>query len=360
MTTASSARRRDDFLTAFRRAPSTQISPALGHRTTDPFDCVRNTVGYLSQAFPKSDLHMTDGIGPDGSAIEACIAALYGPAGALPFVHTAELLGPDEDRILRAPTRDFYDLFNRRLLQLAYAAAVRSLPTLAAESARTSSPTRPASFPFRDMLLGILGLHDLENGPHASVTRCLAGLASILRLDRASSWRLHAVLEWYFDTPVRVHQFVGERVPLRPSSCTRLERWSGDEESNACLGVNAVLGTSVLDASHRVDIHLGPMPWKLYQSFQPRTAAEPPAQSTEDAHGDLSALVVSLVGNYLDCGVHLQLQSADWMGSRLGDDDRPPRLSFSAWLADDGKDPAEAVDGASFVLRLGCAVTWNS
>jgi len=250
---------------------------------------------------------------------------LNGPQGMLPLVYshqvTARLRAGD------ATLKEFFDLFNHRILSLFYRAWQHShLP--AAYEAENGGRARDQITPRLRQLVG-LGEPEVE-ARLALPAESLVFYAGILALQTRPAVALEQMLSDYFDVPVTVEQFVGAWYPLDPETQTSIGADWGNETQ---LGVGAVAGDEIWDPQARARIRVGPLPRARYDEFLP----------TGDAYPRLVALARYFANDQIDFEVQLVLERDDVPGCVLGEEDTP--LGWCTWLrtAAMTRDPDETV-----------------
>ena len=145
---------------------------------------------------------------------------LHGPQGVLPRAY-CELVN-ERIRARDTTLRDFFDLFNHRMISLFYQAweKYRFDDSVRARRARPVFAPRAGA-----VGAGHAGL--AEPAGCARTIRCFS-TAGCSRMHSRSATALRQVLWDYFDVPVEIEQFVGAWYPV-------------DEESQCSLGENGEL-----------------------------------------------------------------------------------------------------------------------
>jgi type VI secretion system protein ImpH len=319
---------------------------------------------------------------------------LTGPSGVLPRHYTEMLLRLDRD--LKGPEkhalRDFFDLFNHRLVSLFFRAWEKyrfwvAFERSAARRDEEASAAEPDLFPFAVFSLIGLGTAGLRgrlrvasrSPPGRNGTRMNADWAdsrgsekdsSLIRENllnpRSSAFYffgagrpekvlariedlvlvyysgllaqrhrnaagLAALVGDYFNLPVRVVQFRGQWLRLPPADCSRL----GSRGANNELGINLVVGERVWDVQSKFRVRLGPLSYARFLLFLPDRSAE----TGQGAFFLLVYLVRLYVGAELDFDVQLVLEGEEVPECQLpparGEVDTgrsPPRLGWNTWL----------------------------
>lgn len=317
-----------DFFQALRRLESAHPDkPRLGEGKR-PIDEPLRLGQEPTLAFAPSTLASLRLRGNRPPRLEVFCFGLFGPNGPLPL-HLTEY-ARDRLRNHDDPTfARFADMFHHRLLALFYRAWSSLQPAV--------SYDRPEHDRFGQYLgsvfgLGMPALRDRDAVPD------LAKLyyAGLLAEPTHHADGLRAMLADYFSVPVAIEQFVGHWLALSEDNMTRL----GDPVTGA-LGVSAVAGARVWDVQHMFRIRVGPLGYADYQRLLPG--------------GDSLERLVALVRNYIDDGLHWDLQLV------LKKEEVPPlqlgesgRLGWTTWSATGPleRDPDDlALDAAAFVAR---------
>ncbi len=131
--------------------------------------------------------------------------------------------------------------------------------------------------------------------------------------------------------PARLHEFVGEWLPLPQKDIFRL----GVDPSSGTLGKSIILGEEVWSSQHKFRVALGPLGYDDYLSFLPG----------EKRTRQLVDLVRNYVGDEPAWDLMLILK---WQEVPLFCLDGQYRLGWTAWL---GKRPGED-DADDLALRM--------
>src|SRR5262249_3820045 len=204
------------------------------------------------------------------------------PCGVLPRHYTEMLMrardarGPE-----RYVARDWFDLFNHRLISLFYRAWTKYRFWLPFERGEYAQPDPDL---FTESLYSFIGLasRSLRNRLRVAVRprvegpqrqRVLARVDDLALLYYAGLFAhrprcgvaLERILEDSFGLPVRVLQFQGQWLRLDPESQSRFSAEAG----NTALGVNLIAGERVWDVRSKIRIRLGPLTYQRFVSFIP-------------------------------------------------------------------------------------------
>jgi type VI secretion system protein ImpH len=270
---------------------------------------------------------------------------LTGPSGVLPR-HYTELLYKIE-RESRTPEkfalRDWFDLFNHRLVSLFYLAWEKYRFYVPFERGES---TGPEPDPFTNCLYSLIGLGVVPLRRRLRVLargtvdqygeqqeRVLARIEDLVLLHFSGALghrprcavAVEAMLQDYFQVPVRIDQFQGQWLQLEPSSRTSLN----GEDGNNQLSISAVAGDRVWDRHSKFRARLGPVSYAQFTEFLPDPDPVPERKTF--------ALLVQLVRLYaeptLDFDVQLILKAEEVPHCQLtGDGTFGARLGWNTWL----------------------------
>jgi len=266
----------------------------------------------ISLAFPESDIDSIQlpekGYG-ERHAMKVNFMSLAGAVGPLPPPF-AELLVQRSARHDVA-AREFLDIFNHRLISIAYRIRKRHRIGLGAESPLHDDTARQL-FAFMGLGAGIFPekiraahralLH--HAGTFARETRSMAGLESMLR--------------YHFGVPIEGVQFTGGFYKLDSEELTAI----GPSGKNRTLGRDALIGARVWDQTASFELRVGPLNLDTFMRFLPKDG---------DALGPLCEIVRFYVGDVFDFSVRLVLSAPNVPPTRLGH--KPGNLlGYTAWI----------------------------
>jgi type VI secretion system protein ImpH len=262
----------------------------------------------LSLAFPSSDVAGAERLPkvedqPARLRIETAFLGVYGQASPLPSYVSESLLGDET-----GPARDFIDIFNHRMLSLAYRVLTkyrveRSRGHAAHLRALTGAPPDvPApQLPGQQDMLAIAGL--LAQQP-----RSAAALATALGC-------------WLGGVPVEIEQCAPTWTPLPP------ERQGVMGTANCRIGSDCLAGERILSCTTAFRVHIGPVGADVFRRFLPGG----------DGMTAVSALVAEFNADQLDWDVQVRLAADAMPPASLGES---ARLGWDARL--DGPPPDNA------------------
>lgn len=280
---------------------------------------------HQSLGFPASEIQTltapAEG-GPPRMAVN--FMGLTGPMGALPTVYTAFVLDRLRDR---DPTmRDFFDLFNHRIISLFYRAWEKYRFPVVYESG-----DRRGLYHYLLDLLG-LGTPGLQSRQEVA-DETFIYYAGLFSQRPRSAAALRQILADYFEAPVAIEQFVGAWYPLeRTDQCELADTPS----FSASLGGGAIVGDEVWHQQSRVRIILGPLSRGRYLEFLPGGSA----------YGPLRVLTRFFGNREIEFEARLVLKREETPGCVLGaGGDDTPRLGWITWVNSAGmnRDPEDTV-----------------
>jgi type VI secretion system protein ImpH len=272
---------------------------------------------------------------------------LTGPQGVMPLYVTQLLM--DRLRAKDRALRDFFDLFNHRMISLFYQAwekyrfpvvyerglrddVDRASRPVERDPLESGAPDKISHYLLDFMGLGTRGLHHRQAVSDDSF-RFYTGLLS---LHTRSALALKQIIADYFEVPVEVEQFVGAWYRLAPANQCQFNR--GDSYSEQ-LGIGAVVGDEIWDQQSGVRVRLGPLTLAQYLDFLPNGTA----------HAPLRAITRFFAGDELDFEVQLILKREEVPGCELGRlGDAAPQLGWITWA----KSVSMARDPDDTILRL--------
>lgn len=236
---------------------------------------------------------------------------LAGAMGPLPRAFTERLLR----RLQQKDTawQAFLDIFNHRLISLMV--RVRKAHRIGLDT-RPPHETRIAGFLRSFMGLGTEGLR----GRMSVDDRALLRYAGLLAHRPRTAAGLERMLADYFGLPVRLKPFIGEWVSLEEGQETRLGGLAGGLSGrNTTLGRQAFLGTRYWDQQSGLELVIGPLDRRTFESFLPGGPR----------HAPLLALVTFYVSPEFNFTARLIAAPEAVPESRLGGD---LRLGWTSWL----------------------------
>ncbi len=275
--------------------------------------------------------------------LSVAFLGLTGPSGALPRFYSEQLVRVEREARSgeRHAMRDWFDMFNHRLISLFFRAweKYRFYVPAARGEFRRAEPDLFTSGMYS--LIG-MGLPSLRNQlsvrqraaeAPASSQRKLAGVEDLALLYYSglftqrprNACNLEALVGDYFRLPAKVLQFQGQWLRLDAANQSQVSSLNG----NNALGVNVVVGQRVWDVQSKFRIRLGPLSYSQFVEFLPEKAARCESKSLFL----LSHLVRLYVGPQFDFDVQVVLK-ADEVPRTVLDSQAAvgPRLGWNTWL----------------------------
>jgi type VI secretion system protein ImpH len=271
---------------------------------------------------------------------------LTGPSGALPRHYTEFLLRhqKEADDAEKFALRDWFDLFNHRLISLFFRAWEKYRFYVPYERGEYR---RPEPDPYTLCLFSLIGLgmpalrqrlrvslaeeddeHRREHVLAEIKDLALVHYSGHLSHQVRTALGLEAVLRDYFQFPVEVEQFRGQwlRLDLANQSCM-------SEGSRTCeLGVNLVAGDRVWDVQGKFRVRIGPLSYTQFTSLIPDCAPV----LEQKTFFLLAHLIRLYVGPDLDFDVQLVLRAVDIPQCRMEESPTfSPRLGWNTWIANE-------------------------
>jgi type VI secretion system protein ImpH len=291
-------------------------------RFTNPEDEVVRFGATSSIAFPASEIQSLDRKASP-PLMRVNFMGLTGPQGVLPLDYSALVL--ERLRARDTTMRDFFDLFNHRMISLFYQAWEKyrfSIPYERGERIRFSNHVMA--------LLGLAtpGLQDRQEVPDDAL-RFYGGLLSSHARSAAG---LRQLLADYFGVQVEIEQFVGAWYPVDHDAQCCLGEGLSDAER---LGVGAVVGDEIYDQQSRVRIRFGPLTLQQYNDFLPGG----------DGYRHVRSLTSFYAGGEYDVELQLILRRDEVPPCELAAAESGPQLGWTTWVkaAPLERDPGETI-----------------
>jgi type VI secretion system protein ImpH len=263
----------------------------------------------LSSAFPTSDVALIERLPqvegePARLRIETSFMGAYGQASPLPGYFT-EALHADE----AAAARDFIDIFNHRILSIAY----RVLTKYRIERSQGHDARMRA-------ITGALPDQPAPTLPGELDMLAIAGL--LAQQPRSASALATALGYWLGGVPVAIEQCAAVWSPLPP------ERQGIMGQANCRIGSDCLAGERILSRTTAFRVHVGPVGADAFRRFLPGG----------DGMAAVTALVTEFNSDHLDWDVEVRLAPDAMPPASLGES---ARLGWDARL--DGPPPDDAV-----------------
>jgi len=226
--------------------------------------------------------------------------------------------------------RDFLDIFNHRLISLAYRVRKRHRIGLGAPSPERDAAARN--------LYAILGLapaplhdHEEHSARTGFPTRALLHHAGLIGREVRSMSGLEVILRHHFNVPVEAIPLTGNFHPLEADDRTAI----GPSGQNRSLGQGTILGGRVWDQESSFELRIGPVGYNEFLRFLP----------SGDALAPLVSMTRFYAGETLDFALRLLVKRKEVPPARLGLKYNA-RLGYTSWIG------ALRAGGSALELRL--------
>jgi type VI secretion system protein ImpH len=293
-------------------------------RFSNPYEEVARFGANVAVAFPASEIQTLTRPSAGPVALTVNFMGLNGPLGALPLAYSNLVI--ERVRAKDGAMRDFFDLFNHRIISLFCQAWEKYRFAIAYERGERDR----FSFQVRALIgLGTPGLENRQDVPDDS----LLYYSGLMALHARSAVGLRQLLIDYFGVPVEVDQFVGAWYPVDQGlqCCLGLEK--SDSER---LNLGALVGDEIWDQQSRVRVRMGPLPLRQYLDFLPGG----------EAHRQIRALTAFFAKGEFDVELQLVLRRREVPACELKvDGEMAPQLGWTSWVksAPFARDPGETV-----------------
>jgi len=265
----------------------------------------------VSLAFPASEVQAIEPGEPPRVTVN--FMGLAGLLGPLPH--------PDTELVLERlwyrdeALRDFFDIFNHRLIELKNRIRRAHHVSL---TARAPYEGRAADYLFSLVGLGHASLRNRLPVPD----RALLRYSGLLAAHPRSACGLERLLADFFGTRARVRQFEGRWRAVDEDQRTVL----GRAGRNQTLGRTAMAGRRYWDQAGRFHVELGPLKRALFDDLLP----------TGGGYAKLVGLARFYAGPEFEMGFTLVLEAAHLPAAKLGSS----RLGWTSWIP--AKTPADS------------------
>ena len=268
---------------------------------------------------------------------------LTGPSGTLPRHYTALVIERGHPRHKDHAMREFFDLFNHRIVSFFYRAWEKYRFPFGYERVhRASVPVEPT--PDRDDLfttclyclmgLGTKGLRDRFGFDDETV---LYYGAYFSRRPRCAI-SLQEMLASWLGVPAEIRQFEGQWLYLGADDQSSFPSKASRDGRNLELGMTAIAGSKVWDVQGKLRVRIGPLNFQQFSQFLPEGSRFRP----------LCQLTRLYVGPEFDFDVQLVLQADEVPWCQFSSEPaNAPRLGWNTWIR--SKNFSHDVDDAVFV-----------
>jgi type VI secretion system protein ImpH len=237
---------------------------------------------------------------------------LVGTGGVLPRHYTQLLI--DTVRAKELGLRDFFDLFNNRLVAQFYRAWEKCHFFVDFELSRRGNGETDR---FTKMLFGLVGLGTPGLSRRQSISDdVLAHYSGHFAHHPRPAVALGQIISDLFRLPTEIQQFRGQWMLLPTRDRTQLRRGRNNE-----LGVSAIAGSRVWGIEHKFRVRLRVNRYEKFREFMP----------DGQAHRAFADVVRSFVGPAYDFDLQLVLPGGEVPPCRLGSA-AGTRLGWNAWM----------------------------
>lgn len=280
-------------------------------------------------SFPSGEIEEVAEDQPGPPAMTVTFMGLTGPSSVLPQHYGVALWREFRNR--NTALKDFFDLFNERLIAFFYRAWVKYRIPISVESGGTARQDGAS-----EALRALIGFGTEHLTARAKVPEhSLLHYSGVLSHFPRNSASLEAILCDYFKMPIKIVPFDGRWLPLPHDQRTRVAASDRDAGTFCRLSIDAVVGESYWDVQSSFTIEIGPIGYAAFAALMPDGA-------------DLRRLA-DLVRLYADpelaFRVELCLRRDEVPRVQLGAEGAaPPLLGWNTWLRYDpiSHDPRDA------------------
>lgn len=211
-------------------------------------------------SFPASDIQaLQNGHAHPKPVMTVNFMGLIGPNGVLPQWYNA--YAQERNHGNDFSMTDFMDMFHHRLISLFYRAWKKYR--------LAENYSKEGTDPITKTLSRFVGMGEEEEKADSefagSAKRRLIYFTGLASRSVPTTFAIETVIANATGVPVNVEQFVERMIPIHDEDKTCLGR------ANGTLKKNALCGSRFRDVSSFFWVELGPMPWKKYMAFQPRS-----------------------------------------------------------------------------------------
>jgi type VI secretion system protein ImpH len=315
-------------------SPTRQPGQPVGHDARPSGEAVRfraaTALGFPSCAIVDARQPATGNPGlADAAPPEMTVAfmGLTGPSGVLPLHYTRMLI--ERIREKDYSLRDFFDLFNHRMISLFYRAwekyrfpAGYQRSHLPKRAAHSQPPTSEDFVTFCLLCLTGLGTRGLRNRMKVE-DESIVYYGGYFADAHRPAVSLERMVSDYFGLPAQIEQFRGQWLNLALEDRSRMPDTANPRGLNHQLGVTAVLGDRVWDVQSRFRVRLGPLTYVQYMQFTP----------AGDGLEPICQLIRTFVGPEFDFDIQPVLLGSQIPDTRIGSVmDVKPRVGWNVWL----------------------------
>jgi len=252
---------------------------------------------------------------------------LTGSGGIMPYHYSEFVL--KRLKAKDSSIRDFFDLFNHRLVSLFYQASVKYSLPIEYERKKLYMSSKSEVDSHTQLLLSLIGI-GTKGLQRRLYTRdeSLIYYSGLFTKKVRTSTGLKQIIYNHFSIPVEIREFIGQWQELIDDVRTRLPGFESPRGQNNQLGKSVMLGRKGWFSQGKIRIILGPLTRKQLHTFAPGTTA-------------LKALdeIVKLYINFEhDYDYVMRIRRSDIPDRIILNKNSPPIVGWNTWLASQTKD----------------------
>jgi type VI secretion system protein ImpH len=214
-------------------------------------------------SFPATEIDDVSEDGPGLPSMTVTFMGLNGPSAVLPQHYGVTLWREFRNR--NTALRDFFDLFNDRLIAFFYRAWAKYRVPISVERSVPKGEDGAT-----EALRGLIGFAtDRLSGRAGVAEHALLHYAGIISHFPRNAASLEALLCDYFKLPITVQPFDGRWFSLPPDQRTRLTAPARGPGGFCRLSVDAVVGESYWDVESSFTIAIGPIDYAAFARLMP-------------------------------------------------------------------------------------------
>ena len=243
---------------------------------------------------------------------------LTGVNGALPYCYT-ELIN-QHDVYDGVALKEFFDIFNHRIISLFYASweKINYQFTLEFNEKKHNDKLEPIT----NMMASLAGITSETIEKHIPFpAEPLYFYSNVFAGKCHSAFSLEKMLTEYFNIPIRILQFQGQWLRLSAQEYTIIASKNSRKGQFNIIGGNFMLGRAYYDIQSKFRLYVGPVNYDQFKQLEP--------------DGELINLITSItrfyVGMQFDFDIQIELLANDIPSSQLRY--KPSlRLGWNVWL----------------------------
>jgi type VI secretion system protein ImpH len=257
---------------------------------------------------------------------------LTGPAGVLPDHYTSLVIERSHLRTKDHSLREFFDLFNHRVISLFFRAWEKYRFPFVYERKQQEGQPDDDLFTLCLYCLSGIGSRYLRER-HAFDDQAILYFGGFFATRFRNVVSLEQMLGSYFELDAEVLQFQGQWLYLPEESQSSMPSSTRRTGLNLSLGESAVAGSRVWDLQSRIRIRLGPLSWAQFSELLPGTGGL----------SRITEIIRLYIDINLDFDVQLILRREEVPLCRLTAEDHfRPLLGWNTWIgaAPETRNPA--------------------